>query len=102
MGQVKWTAKSEEDLDELTDYIARNFSADLAIELVNELIETTEMMLNENPLCGSVLESNPLFSKLIYKGNSIYYCENPRDRNLYIVYVQSRKMQYQKDRLVAT
>jgi len=100
MGQVKWTAKSEKDLDELTDYIAKNFSVDLAIELVNDLIETTEAMLNDNPLCGSILESNPLFSKLIYKGNSIYYSENPRDKNLYVVYVQSRKTQYQKERLV--
>ena len=101
MGQVKWTAKSEKDLDELTDYIAKNFSVDLAVERVNDLIETAEAMLSENPLCGSVLESNPLFSRLIYKGNSIYYCENPRDKNLYIVYVQFRKTQYQKERLVA-
>jgi hypothetical protein len=40
---VKWTPKSEDDLDELRDYIAKNFNVELAIEIANSLI-----ILNSN------------------------------------------------------
>ena len=87
---VKWTPKSEEDLDEIRDHIASHFNVDLAIQTVNEMIEHIETILNRNPLAGALVASNPFFSKLVYLGNSIYYCENPRDHHLYIVYVQPR------------
>jgi len=99
MAEVKWTAKSEKDLDSLRDYLAKNFNIELAIDLVNELVQTTETMLKNNPLSGSLVETNPLFSRIIYKGNAIYYCENPTDKNLYIVYIQLRKTQHHKARL---
>ena len=87
---VKWTPKSEADLDEIREHIAKNFNVDLAIQTVNEIVDYVETILENNPLAGMILESNPFFSKLIYEGNSIFYCENPKDHCLYIVYVQPR------------
>lgn len=96
---VKWTPKSELDLDEIREHIASNFNVDLAIETVDELINHIEKLLDENPLAGSVLESSPLFFKVTYKENSIFYCENPRDRDIYVVYVQPRGMDLKSERL---
>lgn len=96
---VKWTPKSEDDLDLIREHIAKNFNVDLAINQVNELIDQVESVLTANPLAGMILESNPLFSKLVIEGNSIYYCENPKDRNLYIVYVQVRGTKMSSRRL---
>lgn len=87
---VKWTAKSEDDLDQIREHIAHNFNVDLAITIVDEIIDEVEFILSKNPLAGTILESNPLFSKLVVQGNSIYNCENPKDHDLYIVYVQAR------------
>lgn len=96
---IKWTPKSQNDLEEMMSYIGENFSLDLATEFIYGLVDYTESLLSKNPLAGKLLESNPLFSKLIYKENSIYYCENPNDRCLYIVYVQARKMKFNPGRL---
>ncbi len=87
---LKWTPKSEADLDEIREHIAKNFNIDLAIQTVNEIVDYVENILNKNPLAGAILESNPFFSKLIFEGNSIFYCEHPKDHDLYIVYVQPR------------
>ncbi len=97
---VKWTPKSESDLDDIREHIAENFNVDLAIEAVNEIINQVESILSQNSLAGSLLESNPLFSKLVVQGNSIYYCENPKDRHLYIVYVQGRHTKMKLKRLI--
>ncbi|PHS13554.1 MAG: hypothetical protein COA86_17030 [Kangiella sp.] len=99
---IKWTAQSENDLDRLREYIAENFNVDLAIKTVDELVIAIEQMLSDNPLCGQLLESSPLFSKLIYKGNVIYYCENPKDKAIYVVYLHSRKTDLNKDRISPT
>ena len=99
MSRVKWTPKAEQDLDEIREHIARYFNVDLAIEVVDDLIDTVEWMLSDNPLSGTLLESNPFFSKIVYKGNAIFYCENPEDKDLYIVYVQPRKSNYKSRRL---
>jgi plasmid stabilization system protein ParE len=96
---VKWTPKSEDDLDQIREHVAHNFNVDLAITIVNEIIDEVEFILSKNPLAGSLLESNPLFSKLVVQGNSIYYCENPKDHDLYIVYVQARNTDLQNQRL---
>lgn len=96
---VKWTPKSEEDLDEIRDHIAKNFNVDLAIQTVNEIVDHVEKILSHNPLAGSILESNPFFSKLVYEGNSIFYCENPKSHDLYIVYVQPRATFLKDERL---
>ena len=96
---VNWTPKSESDLDEIREHIAKNFSVDLAIGTVDKLVDFTESTLSSNPLAGKILESNILFSKLTYEGNSIYYCNNPRDGDIYIVYVQPRGTNYKKDRV---
>jgi plasmid stabilization system protein ParE len=96
---VKWTPKSELDLDEIREYIAKNFNVDLAITTANELVNHTEDLLTSNALAGSIVEENPLFSKLVFKGNSIFYCENPLDKNIYIVYVQPRGTYTKEERL---
>jgi plasmid stabilization system protein ParE len=96
---LKWTPKSEGDLNEIREYIAKNFNVDLAIKIVNNIVDYAESILSRNPLAGSVLESNPLFFKLSYEGNSIYYCENPKDKHLYVVYVQPRKTDFKQDRI---
>ena len=84
---VKWTPKSEADLDELREHIAENFDVEFAIKIANNLVDYTENLLSENPLAGQLFEQNPLFSRIIYQGNSIYYCENPIDKDLYVIYV---------------
>jgi hypothetical protein len=96
---VKWTPKSEDDLDQIREHIAHNFNVDLAITIVDEIIDEVEFILSKNHLAGTILESNPLFSKLVVQGNSIYYCENPKDHDLYIVYVQARNTDLQNQRL---
>jgi plasmid stabilization system protein ParE len=96
---VKWTPKSEIDLNEMREYIAENFNVDLAIKIVNDLIDTIETMLTDNPLIGKILYSNPLFSSITFKGNSVFYCENPKDKNIYIIYVQPRGTNFSKERL---
>lgn len=96
---VKWTSKSESDLVEMMGYIAENLNLDLATEIIYGLVDYIENILSKNPLAGKLLESNPLFSKLVYQGNSIYYCENPNDKYLYVVYVQGSQMRFKPDRL---
>jgi plasmid stabilization system protein ParE len=96
---VKWTPKSENDLDQIREHIAKNFNVDLAIITVNEIIDYVETLLSSKPLAGSVFEANPLFSRIIFEGNSIFYCENPRDQNLYVVYVQPRGTRFKQGRL---
>ena len=85
---LKWTPQSEDDLDQIREHIAKNFNVDLAIQTVDDLVDYVERTLSSNPLAGKLLESNPLFSKLVYKGNSIFYCENPKAKDLYVVYVK--------------
>jgi len=96
---LKWTPKSEDDLNQIREHIAKNFSVDLAIQTVNDLVDYVERTLCSNPLAGKILESNPLFSKLVYKGNLIFYCENPKDKDLYVVYVRPRGTDLQGDRI---
>lgn len=96
---LKWTPKSEDDLEQIREHIAKNFSVDLAIKSVNELVDYVERALGSNRLAGKILESNPLFSKVIYKGNSIFYCENPKDNDLYVVYIRPRGTDLQDDRI---
>ena len=96
---VKWTPNSEDDLDQIREHIAHNFNVDLALTIVDEIIDEVDFILSKNPLAGTILESNPLFSKLVVQGNSIYYCENPKDHHLYIVYVQERNTDLQNQRL---
>lgn len=96
---LKWTLKAQKDLELILEHIAKNFDVDLAINTVNDLIDFVEKTLSANPLAGMVLESNLLFSKIIYEGNSIYYCENPKDKKIYVVYVQPRGTDFIKNRV---
>lgn len=96
---LRWTPKSEEDLILIRKHIAENFTFDLAIETVDGLIDYVENTFTSNPLAGSILETNPLFFKLTYRGNSIFYCENPKDKNLYIVYIRPRGTNLSEDRI---
>lgn len=98
---VKWTPKSEHDLEQIMEHIAENFNIDLAAATVDEIINEAELVLSKNPLAGTILETNPFFSKLVIQGNSIYYCENPKDRDLYIVYVQARNTKLKPERFLA-
>lgn len=87
---IKWTPKSQEDLELIMEHIAKNFGIDLAVTTVFGMVDYIETTLSKNPLMGTLLESNPLFSKIVYEGNSVFYCENPKDKNIYIVYVRPR------------
>lgn len=96
---VKWTPKSEKDLEDILEYVSENFNVDQAMDVVFGIVDFTESTLNSNPLAGKLLESNPLFSKLVYEGNSIFYCTNPKDSDLYIVYVQGRRTKLKSGRI---
>jgi plasmid stabilization system protein ParE len=96
---IRWTPKSIDDLEKIRDHIAKNFNVDLAIEKTTSLIEKTEALLSKNPLAGKIIETNPLFSQIIIDENSVFYCENPRDKNLYIVYVKARGTLTKKSRI---
>ena len=96
---LKWTPKAESDLDEILEHIAKNFNVDLAFETIYSLMDFVEKTLSSNPLAGMLLESNPIFSKIVFEGNSIFYCENPQNKYLYIVYVQPRWNELKEDRL---
>ena len=99
MRLVKWTPKAEQDLDGIREYIAKNFGVGRAIDVINTLVDFVESTLAENPLSGKLVETNPFFAKLIYKKNTVYYCENPKDSCLYVVYVQVRKSSAEPARL---
>ena len=90
---------SEEDLEKILEHIATNFNIKLAYETVDSMINFIESTLSKNALAGKLVDGNPLFSKIVFEGNSIFYCENPIDKNLYIVYVQPRTMKLKKGRL---
>ena len=47
---LKWTPKSEIDLDQIRGHIAKNFNGALAIKTVNQLVDYTESLLSSNPL----------------------------------------------------
>lgn len=96
---LHWTPKSFLDLREIRRYIESKFSRELAFTKVDEIIDFTETTLNKNPLAGKILESNPLFSVLVYEGNSIFYCEHPQSKELYVVYVQPRRTRLDHERL---
>jgi len=96
---VKWTPKAESDLDAFREHVADNFDVETAIRISNELIDYTENLLSQHPLAGKIVEANPLFSSIFFRGNVIYYCENPEDKDIYIIYVQFRKTEFQEDRL---
>ena len=97
--KVKWTPQAEQGIDQLREYIACHFSVNLAIEIVGKLITKVEELVGNNPLCGQIVESNPLFSKIIYEKNNIYYCENPKDKIIYIVHLNARKTELDKKRI---
>lgn len=96
---VKWTPKSEDDLSLIQEHIFKNFNPDLAIKVVLNITNYTNNILSKNPLAGTLVESNPFFSKLVYEGNSIYYCHNPRDNHLYVVYIRARGQAFDESRL---
>ena len=97
---IKWTPKSENDLNEILEHIAKHHGATLAIETISDLVNQVDDTLTNNPLQGNLVETNPLFSRIIIKGNSIYYCEHPKNRDIYIVYVRARKKDLELERLV--
>jgi len=96
---VKWTPKSEQALNHIREHIAKNHGVALAIEIVNELVDKVESMLLANALCGSLVESSLLFSKITILENTVYYCENPKDKDIYIIYVRARKTDFDMERL---
>lgn len=97
--KIKWTPKSESDLDQLHKILSENFEKLKADEVIVNLIESTEFILSKNPLAGKILETNPLFSFLVIEGNKIFYTENPKEKTLYIIYVQARKSNLKNERL---
>lgn len=96
---LKWTPKAEADLKEIFGHVSTNFDKALAKKVVTSLIDHTESVLSSNPLAGRILTSNPLFSYLVIDGNRVFYCENPRDKCLYVVYVQARSTLFQSERV---
>ncbi|MCO4755245.1 MAG: type II toxin-antitoxin system RelE/ParE family toxin [Bacteriovoracaceae bacterium] len=96
---IKWTPKAKQDLEEIAHHIAENFDSELAYQKIDELIGQVKLILTHNPLAGKLLTSNPLFSQLVLEENSIYYCENPRDGHVYIVYIQARGTRLRHERL---
>lgn len=96
---IYWTPKSENDLENIYSFVCNHFSNEKAKEVVINIINYTEEVLSNNPLAGKILESNPMFSFLVFEGNSIFYCEHPKNKNIYIIYVQPRKTNLDSDRI---
>ncbi|MCP4911603.1 MAG: type II toxin-antitoxin system RelE/ParE family toxin [Oligoflexia bacterium] len=97
--KIKWTPKSEEDLQEIFNHVEKSFDSKKAKEVIINLINFTESTLRSNPLAGRILESNPMFSYLVFEGNLIFYCEHPISRDIYIIYVQPRRTEIKDKRL---
>ena len=96
---IKWTPKVNQDLHRIAHHISDNYDSELAYQKIEDLIIKVKSILTQNRLAGKLVTSNPLFSKLVLNENSIYYCENPKDRFIYIVYVQARGMNFKSERL---
>lgn len=99
MRKVKWTPKAKLDLLQIAKHITKSYDSKLALEKVSEITNHVQSMLSQNPLAGRLFEANPLFSRIVFAGNSIYYCENPKDKLIYVVYVQPRKTKLTEGRL---
>ncbi len=54
---VIWTPKSEDNLNEIREHTASNFNVDLAVDILNQLINYVETTLGQNHLAGSIVES---------------------------------------------
>ncbi|MEN8170706.1 MAG: type II toxin-antitoxin system RelE/ParE family toxin [Pseudomonadota bacterium] len=50
--QLKWTELAAADLDHIEEYIARNNSPVVAIEVVLRVINSTETILSNHPTAG--------------------------------------------------
>jgi len=50
--QLKWTEPASQDLDKIEEYISRDNSPAVAIDIVLEVIETVEMVLPAHPRAG--------------------------------------------------
>ena len=50
--QLKWTDLATADLDEIEHHITQDNSPDVAIDVVINILDTTEMMLSEHPNAG--------------------------------------------------
>ncbi len=50
--QIKWTDLAAADLDHIEDYIAKDNSSSVAINVVLRLIDATEMILPDHPGAG--------------------------------------------------
>ena len=50
--QLKWTDLANNDLDQVEAYIAQENSIVVAIDIVLNIIDTTEMMLSNHPAAG--------------------------------------------------
>ena len=50
--QLKWTEPAAQDLDKIEEYISRENSPAVAIEIVLKVIETVEMVLPTHPRAG--------------------------------------------------
>ena len=50
--QLKWTDLANDDLDRVEAYIVRENSIVVAIDVVLNIIDTTEMMLSNHPAAG--------------------------------------------------
>ena len=50
--QLKWTEPAAQDLDRIEEYISRDNSPAVAIDIVLEVIETVEMVLPTHPRAG--------------------------------------------------
>ncbi len=50
--QLKWTDLANDDLDQVEAYIAQENSIVVAIDIVLNIIDTTEMMLSNHPAAG--------------------------------------------------
>ncbi|MEH6581452.1 MAG: type II toxin-antitoxin system RelE/ParE family toxin [Halioglobus sp.] len=50
--QLKWTEPAAQDLDKIEEYISRENSPAVAIDIVLKVIETVEMVLPTHPRAG--------------------------------------------------
>jgi toxin ParE1/3/4 len=50
--QLQWTEPATQDLDKIEEYISRENSPTIAIDIVLKVIETVEMVLPDHPRAG--------------------------------------------------
>jgi plasmid stabilization system protein ParE len=88
--QIIWTAKAEQDFDDLTSYLADFWSHEIAIRFVNDFYEKIDLIA-KMPYIGVASPTDSDFRKLLISSKNILYYKISGDAIALIAFVDTRQ-----------